>query len=495
MDVKKRVDYDVVIVGAGNAGLVAAIEARNGGARVLLLEKGPRERRGGNSRLSGGHFRIAFDRGLPDFEYLLKDSVLPKGEIEIEPYTKDDFYGDLMRVTEGLAEQQWTETIVSESMNVVRWMKDQGLMAWSLNPGTQIKQDGGKLFWPSGDVVLTAGSSGETLVEGLFGIAEAKNTDIMYETAAQSLLTNADGEIIGLIAKSREGMIQVDAKAVILACGGFEGNPEMRRNYLGEGWDLVKLRGTRYNTGDGFPLARAVGAQTCGHWGGAHASVVSEDSPQCEAVGSIRYSYLFGIMVNTEGKRFVDEGENFIGYTYAKLGRQIAKQPGAVAYQIFDAKAFPLLRSEYDNALHAQSKTLEMLAEDIGVDPDTFVQTVEEYNAAIAQDGSFDPLQRDGLRTQGLKPDKTNWAQPIDTPPYKAFAVVCGITFTYGGLKINNKCQVMDTREIPIAGLYCIGEMSGGLFYHNYPSGAGLLKGAVGGRIAAADAVVWASRK
>jgi tricarballylate dehydrogenase len=494
MDVKKRMAYDVVIIGAGNAGLVAAIEARNHGATVLLLEKGPRERRGGNSRLADGQFRVAFEKGLPDFEYLLKDSVMPKGSIEIEPYSKDDYYADLMRVSEGLGEQQWAETIVNESMNVVRWMKDQGFGGWCLEPSTQIKKDGDKLFWPSGDAVLSSGS-GETLVEGLFTIAESKQTDILYETAAQSFITDSDGKIAGLIAKSREGMIQIDGKAIILACGGFESSPEMRRRYLGEGWDLMKVRGTRYNTGDAFSMALAAGAQTCGHWGCAHASLVSEDSPQVEAVGSIRYSYLFGIMVNTEGRRFIDEGEHFIGYTYAKMGREVKKQPGALAYQIFDAKVFPLLRPEYENAIYAESKTLGELAEEIEIDSDTFAQTVNEYNAAITQGVNFNPSKRDGLRTNGLKPDKTNWAQPIDTPPYRAFAVVSGITFTYGGLKVNNRCQVLDTRDIPIESLYCIGEMSGGLFYHNCPSGTGLVKGAIGGRIAAAEAVAWFSGK
>lgn len=493
MEVKNRIAYDVVIVGAGNAGLVAAIEAKNHGASVLLLEKGPRERRGGNSRLADGQFRVAFEAGLPDFEYLLKDSLLPKGRIEIEPYPKDYYYADLMRLSEGLGEAQWAETIVNESMNVVRWIKDQGFAGWGLEASTQIK-DGDRLFWPSGDAVLSTGS-GETLVEALFSIAESKQTDILYETAAQSLITNPEGEIVGVIARSRGGMIQIDAKAIILACGGFESSPEMRRRYLGEGWDLMKVRGTRYNTGDGFSMALAVGAQTCGHWGCAHASLVSEDSPQMEAVGSIRYSYPFGIMVNREGRRFVDEGENFIGYTYAKMGGEVKKQPGAVAYQIFDAKVFRLLRPEYENALHVESKTIGDLAEEIDIDPDTFAETVHDYNAAIAKGISFDPSKLDGLRTNGLKSDKTNWAQAIDTPPYKAFAVVPGITFTYGGLRVNRKCQVLDTRDIPIGGLYCIGEMSGGLFYHNCPSGAGLVKGAIGGRIAAADAVAWLSGK
>ncbi len=494
MDVKKKMGVDVVIIGGGNAGLVAAIEATNRGANVLVIEKSPRDKRGGNSRLSGGHFRIAM-KGTRDFELLLKDSVLPHGgEIEIAPYTEDAYYADLMRVTEGLAEQRWAEMIVNKSYATMLWMKEQGVI-WGLNTGQMIKKDG-KLFWPSGVTVLTAGNSGEGLVEMLYAIAESRSIPVLYDTAARSLLTNVDGEVCGVIAQSKEGMIQIDAKSVILACGGFEGSREMRRCYLGEGWDLVKLRGTRYNTGDGLRMAFEIGAQSAGHWGGCHASIVSEDSPQIEAetVGAIRYSYLFGMIVNTEGKRFVDEGEDFIVYTYAKMGREITKQPGGVAYQIFDAKVMDLLRPEYQNAMRAESNTLEGLAEEIEIDSDTLVDTVKTYNRAIGKDTPFDPSKLDGRRTNGLKPDKTNWAQAIDTPPFVAYACVCGITFTYGGLKVNEKTEVIDTRDMPIAGLYAIGEMSGGVFFHNYPSGTGLTKGAVTARIAAAEVVARAGK-
>lgn len=493
METKRKIAHDLVVIGGGNAGLVCAIEAANRGADVLLLEKGPRERRGGNSRVSGGHFRIPM-RGTKDFETLLKGSVLPQGgEIEIAAYSKEAYYADLMRVTEGLIEQSWAELIVNEAYPTVLWMKEQGLM-WDLNTGQAIKT-GGKLYWPPGVTVLTAGNSGEGLVEMLYGIAEAKHVPVMYETAARSLIVNADGDVCGLIAQSREGMLEIDAKCVILACGGFEGSPEMRRRYLGEGWDLVKLRGTRYNTGDGLRMSFQIGAQSTGHWGGCHASIVSEDSPQieAEAVGAVRYSFLFSIVVNTEGKRYVDEGEDFIVYTYAKMGRQIAKQPGGVVYQVFDAKVMDLLRPEYQGTIRAESNTLEGLAEEIGIDPATFVETVKTYNAAIAKEIPFDPAKRDGRRTNGLKPDKTNWAQTIDTPPFVAYACVCGITFTYGGLKVNEKTEVLDTRDIPIGGLYAIGEMSGGAFFHNYPSGTGLPKGAITARVAAREAAAKAA--
>lgn len=494
MEVKKRMAVDALVVGGGNAGLVAAIEATNRGASVLILEKGPREKRGGNSRYSGGHFRIAIPRGTPDLEPLLKDSVLPEGEIEVAPYGKETYYADLMRVTEGLAEQSWAERIVNESYATVSWMKEQGLL-WSLNTG-QIIPVNGKLFWPSGTTVLTAGNSGEGLVEMLYGIAESKGIPVLYDTAARSLVTDAEGHVCGVTALSRDGLIQIDSRSVILACGGFEANPEMRRRYLGEGWDLVKVRGTRYNTGDGLNMAFAVGAQPCGHWGGCHASIISEDSPmvEAEAVGPIRYSFLFSVIVNAEGQRFVDEGENFIVYTYAKMGRQVARQPGGVAYQIFDAKVAHRLRPEYENAIRAESNTLEGLADELGIDPVAFTATIEEYNRSIAAEIPFDPARRDGRRTRGLKPDKTNWAQAIDTPPYLAYACVGGITFSYGGLSVTDRTEVLDTRELPIPGLYAIGEMSGGIFFHNYPSGTGLVKGAITGRIAGREAAARAGK-
>lgn len=200
-------------------------------------------------------------------------------------------------------------------------------------------------------------------------------------------------------------------------------------------------------------------------------------------------------MVNADAKRFVDEGENFIVYTYAKMGRQIAKQPHGIAYQIFDAKALPMLRPEYVDAVRAESNTLAGLAEEIGLDPQAFADSIEEYNNAIAKDVPFDPSKRDGLRTDGLAPDKTNWARPIDEPPFVAYAVVCGITFTYGGLRVDEKTRILDTRDMVIEGLYGIGEMSGGMFYHNYPSGTGLVKGAVAARIAAVEAVKRVAEK
>jgi tricarballylate dehydrogenase len=302
---------------------------------------------------------------------------------------------------------------------------------------------------------------------------------------------NGEGRVYGVQAKGPGGFLQIDAKNVILSCGGFQANPAWRRRYLGENWDLVKLRGTRYDTGDGVEMALRVGAQLAGHWGGCHASIVSEDSPMIEAAsaGSERYSYQYGIMVNREGKRFLDEGEDFLVYTYAKFGKEISKQPGGVAFQIFDAKTIPILRPEYQKAVKVESNSLKELAEELDINVETFLQTVKTFNEAIFNDDQpFLTYKLDGRSTKGLNPDKTNWAQKMDKPPFQAYAVVCGLTMTYGGLKTNEKAQVIDTSDQPIPGLYAVGEVTGGFFYHNYPSGTGLVRGAVMGRIAGAEA-------
>ncbi|HJX13379.1 MAG TPA: FAD-dependent tricarballylate dehydrogenase TcuA [Dehalococcoidales bacterium] len=495
MEVKKVIDCDVVVVGGGNAGLVATIECDNLGADVLLLEKAPKEKRGGNSRFTGGVWRVAFDDGNKEILPLLDASALPVpvDSLDIAPYPKDEFYAHAMRVSQGLSEKKWTESLVDKSLPTLQWLVKQGVRFTV--PAYSLVKRNGRNYLPPRTTAVEAVNLGEGLVEMEYGILESRRANILYETAAERLIVNSGGEVCGLIARTNEGMIQVNARSVILACGGFEGNPEMRRRYLGEGWDLAKLRGTRYNTGDGLRMALEIGAAPFGHWGGCHASVVSEDSPQveAEAVGCIRYSYLYCIMVNVNGERFINEGEDIVSYTYAKTGREIAKQPQGLAFQIFDAKVTEYFMPEYQGAIHVESSTLEELAEDAGIDVKGFVKTVKDFNAAIEDDDRpFLPGICDGRRTVGLDPDKTNWARKIDTPPFQAFAVVRGLTFAYGGIKIDDKTRVMDTREKPIAGLYAVGEMPGGLFYHNYMAGSGLMKGAMTGRIAAAEAVARA---
>jgi tricarballylate dehydrogenase len=276
---------------------------------------------------------------------------------------------------------------------------------------------------------------------------------------------------------------------VVLACGGFEANAAWRAEHLGAPWRHAKVRGTRHNTGDGIAMALAAGARASGQWSGCHAVQWDRAAPD---TGDLRvrhafqkHSYPLGILINARGERFVDEGFDFRNYTYARYGRAVLEQPGRFAWQVFDARTTPLLRDEYDapHATRADGASLEELARRLdGVDAERLLSTVRDYNAAIDASRPFDPAIKDGRRTRGLAVEKTNWANPIDRPPFVAFAVTCGITFTYGGLAIDGRARVIDEAGRAVPGLYAAGELVGGLFWDNYPGGAGLMAGAVFGR-------------
>jgi tricarballylate dehydrogenase len=280
---------------------------------------------------------------------------------------------------------------------------------------------------------------------------------------------------------------------VVLACGGFEANAEMRTRYLGPGWELAKVRGVPYNTGDGIRMALDIGAQPYGHWSSCHAVAWDVNAPPFgdRTITELyqKHSYPFGLIVNLEGKRFVDEGADFRNYTYAAYGREILKQPLGAAFQIFDEKVKHLLRDEYriPQATTATANSIEELADRLGINREGFVKTIQEYNTAV-QPGHYDPTVLDGKCTEGITPPKSNWALPIDTPPYIGYAVTCGITFTFGGLKIDTRGQVIDTEGNAMPGLYAAGELVGGLFYHNYAGGSGLAAGAVLGKLAGSSA-------
>jgi tricarballylate dehydrogenase len=281
----------------------------------------------------------------------------------------------------------------------------------------------------------------------------------------------------------------------VLACGGFESNAEWRTRYVGPGWDLAKVRGTRFNTGDGIRMALEIGAIPYGNWSGCHAVAWDRNAPEFGdlAVGDNfqKHSYPFGLMINARGERFVDEGADFRNYTYAKYGRAILEQPGQFCWQVFDSKVVHLLRDEYRirQVTKAKADTLEELAQKLeGVDGAAFLKTVAAYNSAVRQDIPFNPAVKDGRRADGLAVPRANWANTLDKPPYEAYAVTCGLTFTFGGLKIDNDARVIDTEGEPIRGLYAAGELVGGLFYFNYPGGTGLMSGSVFGKIAGTSA-------
>jgi tricarballylate dehydrogenase len=289
-------------------------------------------------------------------------------------------------------------------------------------------------------------------------------------------------------------MRTIKARSVVLGCGGFEANVQMRTQHIGALVGAAKVRGTPHNQGDGLRMALAIGAMPWGQWSGCHATPISADwgefAPRELTDRSNRLSYVYGIMINRRGRRFVDEGEDGALFTYAKFGRAILAEPGAKAYQLFDSKVVHLLEPRYATSTPITADTLEGLIEQLDIDDkEQALKTVLEYNAH-ARDAAegFDPSRKDGLRSRGLGLDKTNWAVRLDRPPYYAYSATGGITFTFGGLKVNEHAQVIGTDWRPIKGLYCCGEMVGGLFYDNYPAGTGLVSGATFGRIAGRSA-------
>jgi tricarballylate dehydrogenase len=336
-------------------------------------------------------------------------------------------------------------------------------------------------------------------MKALSARATREGITVLYETPAIQLL-QGDGGVEGVRVRHEGRIRELRAKAVILACGGFEANAEMRARYLGPNWDLAKVRGSRFNTGQGLKMALDIGAGPAGHWSVAHAVAWDLNAPPFGDldVGDRfqKHNYPFGIVVNARGERFLDEGLDFHSYTYAKYGGEILNQPGMFAWQIFDQKVVHLLREEYriPRITKEKADTFEALAEKLeGVDARRFLETVRAFNAAPRPDVPFNPNIRDGLATSGLPIDKTNWAQRFDQPPYEAYAVTTGITFTFGGLKITAEAQVEDTSRRTIPGLFAAGEIVGGLYYHNYASGTGLMAGAVFGRIAGRNAAAKAA--
>jgi tricarballylate dehydrogenase len=485
------VDVDVIVVGAGNAALAAAVSAREQGAdRVVVLEKAPKELRGGNTHYSGGLFRFAYDHP-EDLLPLVPgvDRELPGFPAGVEPYPQRSFWQDLLRVTEGRADPELGEILIGRSFDTVRWLVQQGI---AMEPAVSLSgvRVGNTVKWSPG-AILRARHEGVGLSAMWFKVAETRGIEIRYGTRAARLLQNERGRVTGVLAQDADGFREIPARAVVLGCGGFEANPEWRARYLGRPWDHAKVRGTRYNTGDGLRMAIEIGALPHGQWTGCHSTPIDAGAPphgdRKLTDKTNRLSYPFGVLVNTRGHRFFDEGEDFQFYTYAKLGGFILNQPGGVAFQIFDAKVTGLLEARYQTGSPIVADSLAELVEKLPVDRAAGRRALEEYNAAV-EAGSFDPTVKDGLRTKGLDLPKSNWAQRLDAPPFVAYPVTGGITFTFGGVRINDRAQVMSTSWVPIPGLYACGEMVGGLFHGNYPGGTGLMSGAVFGRIAGAGA-------
>jgi tricarballylate dehydrogenase len=487
--------YDVIVVGAGNAALAAAVSAKeNGAERVVVIEKAPREMRGGNTHWSGGVLRFAFDDPrqigelLPDVEDQFENFY-----DGISPYTKDDFHGDLMRVTSGRTDPVLSKLLVSSSFDTVKWMKKAGGIKMEPAITLSAVKKGNVMVWARG-LVVRAEHEGVGLSRSWFATADRLGIEIRYGTAATELLVGDDARINGVKVRDDDGISILNARSVVLGCGGFEANVQMRTQHIGPLVGAAKVRGTPHNQGDGLRMAMNIGAMPWGQWSGCHATPISADwgdfAPRELTDRSNRLSYVYGIMLNRKGRRFVDEGEDGALFTYAKFGRAILAEPGAKAWQIFDARVIHLLEPRYQTSKPIVADTLEGLVGQLDLDDkEQALKTIDEYNScARALEDGFDPTKKDRLSSKGLALEKTNWALRIEKAPFYAYSATGGITFTFGGLKVNETAQVVGTDWRPIKGLFCCGEMVGGLFYDNYPAGTGLVSGATFGRIAGRSA-------
>src|SRR5271157_569727 len=394
--------YDVIVVGAGNAALCAVLAAHEHGAKALVLEKASEEERGGNSTFTAGGFRFVH-HGVDD---LRKDVLVDLSDAEakqmyVPPFTAETYMDDLMKVTENLSEPELADLLVNRSRETVVWMREKGVRWIPMFKRQSYLVNGIQHFF--GGMAVEAVGGGWGLVDFLFKSAERNAIPVRYNTALRKLTQNRKGEITGVTVFGPDGYEDIAAKSVVLACGGFEADPEMRVRYYGPGWEMAKVRGTRHNTGDGIKAALEIGAAAFGGWSTCHAVQWDISSPpfgdRVVLDNYQKHSYPIGIMVNVNGERFVDEGADYRNYTYAKYGREVLAQPGSYAWQVFDAQVLPLLRDEYKmrGATKVRADTLEELVSKMqDVSSAGFLKTIADYNSAVKRDVKFDPNIKDG---------------------------------------------------------------------------------------------------
>jgi len=484
----------VIVVGAGNAAMCAALAAEEAGARVLVLERAPEGDRGGNSAHSGGAFRTAYD-GVEDLRRIVPD--LTEAEIAMSDfgtYTRDTYFDDCMRLSNWRANADLIQVLVDRSLDTMAWMVGKGVRFVPIYGRQAFRIDGKFKFW--GGLTVEAVGGGRGLMDMHFAAAARRGIRVQYGARAVDLAFD-DAGVSGVEAVI-DGRRQIlPARAVVLGSGGFHANAEWRARYLGPDWDLAKPRGTRFNTGDGIRMARDAGAMAYGHWSGCHAVAYDRCAPEFGELGLVgqqKNGFPMGVIVNLKGERFFNEGADFRNYIYATLGKAILQQPGGYAWQIFDQHAAHLLSDEYRirQITKVEADTLEELAEKMGdIDREGFLRTMREFNAAVMQEVPFNPNIRDGRGTSGLAVPKSNWANPYVKPPFIAVGVTCGVTCTYGGIRINEAAEVVGEDGPTLPGLFATGELVGGLYYTGYPGGAGLMSGSVFGRLAGAGAASW----
>ncbi|MFO1245897.1 MAG: FAD-dependent tricarballylate dehydrogenase TcuA [Ramlibacter sp.] len=452
---------DVLVIGGGNAALCAALVAREAGARVTLLEAAPREWRGGNS-MHTRNLRCMHDA--------------PQ-DVLTGSYPEEEFWQDLLKVTAGKTDEALARRVIRESATVRPWMRQHGVRFQPSLSGT-LHLSRTNAFFMGG---------GKALVNAYYRSAEAMGVDVRYDTPVERLELH-DGRFVA--AHTARG--RMEARACVLASGGFESN----RDWLREAWgqnaegewtaDNFAIRGTRFNQGTLLKDLIAQGADAIGDPTQAHMVAIDARAPLYDGGIVTRVDCVsLGIMVNRDGRRFYDEGEDFWPKRYAIWGRLVAQQPGQVGHSIIDAKAVGRFMPPVFKG--AQADTLPELARQLGLDEQTFMQTITEYNAACRV-GSFDHAVLDDCHTEGLAPPKTHWARPIDTAPFYGYTLKPGVTFTYLGTRVNAQAQVHFGGQ-PSPNLFAAGEvMAGNVLGQGYTAGVGMTIGTVFGRIAGQEA-------
>ena len=477
---------DVIIVGTGNAGFAAAVSASENGAKVLMLEKASEDYMGGNSALTI-HMRFAYN-SFSDLLPLVKDDKQTYNKLYnkklqelsevVTEYTESDYLKDIMNVTSGKSDKILSKELVTNSLPTIKWMNKLGHL-WSPTFDN-----------PTSAYVVSFNGKGYGLMQRWKNIALNKGVNIKYNHQVIDLIKNNEDIISGVVAKTNNENKIYYANSVILACGSFESNAQMRAKYLGEQWRNVKLRGIPNNTGEGLEMAISHGAIPYDDWSTCHASPQDINRPDYDLPGEnksgdywSRYAYPFSIMVNINGNRFIDEGETWRGLTYAKTGKAILEQKNNMAFQLFDSKHVKAgVLKKYKNPTKYQAGTLIDLANKIKItDKENFINNINTFNKAV-QSGNYNPHKLDGKKVKNIFPSRSNWALPLDNPPYLAYPVICGMTFCYGGLKTSINGELINKNGDIINGLYAVGEMLGGLWHNNYPSGGGMMAGAVFGK-------------
>jgi tricarballylate dehydrogenase len=457
--------HDVLVVGGGNAGLTAALTARRLGARVLVLERAPRSLRGGNSRHTR-NLRCAHD--VPT-------------EILTETYTPEELLEDLRRVNDGETDEALAALVAARSAECVLWMTGLGARFQSSLRGT--------LHLARTNAFFLGG--GTALMNSYYAAAERLGVEVRYDAEVVELALR-DGAFHSATVRSAGATSELRAQAVVLAAGGFEANLEWLERAWGPAARNFLIRGTPYNTGTVLKLMLDAGAAPIGDARECHAVAIDGRAPKFDGGIVTRLDCVpLGIVVNAQGERFYDEGEDFWPRRYAIWGKLVARQRGEIAYSIIDAK----VRDRFMPSVYPpiEAASVGELAGKLGLPAERLEATVAAFNRAV-QSGSFDHTTLDDCRTAELAPPKSHWAQRLDTPPYAAYPLRPGITFTYLGVRVDSGARVLATSGAPFANVFAAGEiMAGNVLRKGYIAGIGMTIGTVFGRIAGEGAARHAS--